>query len=478
MQFVLIIWLQGIWLPLHGYDYGDTPLWAGIFMLPLTAGFLAAGPVSGYLSDRIGSRGLATGGALLFGGSFLGLMLLPVDFSYWVFAVLIALNGIASGMFASPNSSSIMGSVPSELRGVASGMRATFQNSGTAVSIGVFFSLMIAGLASNLPHTLTTGLRQQGVPAHVAAQVGSLPPVSSLFAAQLGINPMQHLLQPSGVLARLTPAQQQALTGREFFPNLISGPFHSGLVIVFAFGAALALLAAIVSLLRGANTATPDRSPAPRDTPSPTSTPSPTGTPTPSPTGEATMALTTIDPTSALVVIDLQKGIVSAHSSPAVTAAVGQAAQLAAEFRRHGLPVVLVNVTGRAPGRTEAGRSGARAGAALPDGWADLVDELDAQPTDHLITKRRRSAFHDTGLDTLLRDLGVTQIVLAGISTSAGVESTARSASDYGYHVVLATDAMSDPDADSHRHSIERVFPKIGETATTAEVIDQVGATR
>ena len=190
------------------------------------------------------------------------------------------------------------------------------------------------------------------------------------------------------------------------------------------------------------------------------------------------MALTTIDPTSALVVIDLQKGIVSAHSSPAVTAVVGQAAQLAAEFRRHGLPVVLVNVTGRAPGRTEAGRSGARAGAALPEGWADLVDELDAQPTDHLITKRRRSAFHDTGLDTLLRDLGVTQIVLAGISTSAGVESTARSASDYGYHVVLATDAMSDPDADSHRHSIERVFPKIGETATTAEVIDQVGATR
>jgi nicotinamidase-related amidase len=188
------------------------------------------------------------------------------------------------------------------------------------------------------------------------------------------------------------------------------------------------------------------------------------------------MALTTIDPTSALVVIDLQKGIVSAHTDDAVTAAVKQAAHLAAEFRRHSLPVVLVNVTGRAPGRTEAGRSGG--GTALPAGWADLVDELDVQPTDHLITKRRRSAFHDTGLDTLLRDLGVTQIVLAGISTSAGVESTARSASDYGYHVVLATDAMTDADADSHRHSIERVFPRIGETATTAEVIDTVGATR
>lgn len=188
------------------------------------------------------------------------------------------------------------------------------------------------------------------------------------------------------------------------------------------------------------------------------------------------MTLTTIDPTSALVVIDLQKGIVSAHSDPAVTAAVKQAACLAAEFRRHGLPVVLVNVTGRAPGRTEAGRSGS--GAALPAGWADLIDELDVQPSDHLITKRRRSAFHDTGLDTLLRDLGVTQIVLAGISTSSGVESTARSASDHGYHVVLATDAMTDPDAEAHRHSIARVFPKLGETATTAEVVAKAGATR
>ena len=255
MQFVLIIWLQGIWLPLHGYDYSVTPLWAGIFMLPLTAGFLAAGPVSGTLSDRFGSRGLATGGALLFGASLLGLMLLPVSFSYWIFALLIAINGIASGMFASPNSSSIMGSVPARQRGVASGMRATFQNTGTAVSIGVFFSLMIAGLASSLPHTLSSGLQQQGVPAHVAAQVATLPPVASLFAAQLGVNPVQHLLQPSGALSALTAAQQRTLTGREFFPNLISAPFHSGLVVVFAFGAALALLAAIASALRGTGTA-------------------------------------------------------------------------------------------------------------------------------------------------------------------------------------------------------------------------------
>ncbi len=188
------------------------------------------------------------------------------------------------------------------------------------------------------------------------------------------------------------------------------------------------------------------------------------------------MAVTTIDPRPGLVVIDLQKGIVSARTDIPVTAVVKQATHLATEFRRHGLPVVLVNVTGRAPGRTEARRSGSS--TALPSGWADLIDELDVQPTDHLITKRRRSAFHDTGLDTLLRDLGVTQIVLAGISTSAGVESTARSASDYGYHVVLATDAMGDPDAEAHRHSIERVFPKLGETATTAEVIDMVEVTR
>lgn len=188
------------------------------------------------------------------------------------------------------------------------------------------------------------------------------------------------------------------------------------------------------------------------------------------------MTLTTIDPTAALVVIDLQKGTVPPGAGDPVVSAVEQATHLAGEFRRRGLPVVLVNVTGRAPGRTEAGRSGS--GAPLPSGWADLIDELDVQPTDHLITKRRRSAFHDTGLDTLLRDLGVTQVVLAGISTSAGVESTARSAFDHGYHVVLATDAMTDPDADAHRHSVERVFPKLGETATTPEIIDTIEATR
>jgi MFS family permease len=251
MQFVLIIWLQGIWLPLRGYDYSDTPLWAGVFLLPLTAGFLVSGPVSGFLSDRFGARGFSTAGALLFGGSFVGLLLLPINFSYWAFALLIALNGIASGMFAAPNASSIMSSVPASQRGVASGMRATFQNSGTALSIGAFFTLMIIGLASNLPKTLTHGLQQQGVQHAVAQHVGSLPPVSSLFSAILGADPIQNLLTPSGVLPTLPATNQKVLTGREFFPHLISGPFHHGLVLVFAAAAALAVLAALASLLRG-----------------------------------------------------------------------------------------------------------------------------------------------------------------------------------------------------------------------------------
>ena len=251
LQFMLIIWLQGIWLPLHGYNYSDTPLWCGIFLLPLTAGFLVSGPLAGTLSDRFGTRGIASAGMLVFGGSFIGLMLLPVNFPYWIFALLIAANGIGGGMFAAPNSSSIMTSVPASERGAASGMRATFQNSGTALSIGAFFSLMIAGLASHLPKALSSGLQRGGVPYHIAHHVASLPPVSSLFAALLGVNPLQHLLAPSRVLSTLPAASAQAITGREFFPHLISGPFHHGLVVVFAVAAGLAGLAALASLLRG-----------------------------------------------------------------------------------------------------------------------------------------------------------------------------------------------------------------------------------
>jgi MFS family permease len=251
LQFMLIIWLQGIWLPLHGYDFEDTPLWAGIFMLPLTLGFLIAGPLSGYLSDRFGARVFSTTGLLLVAASFIGLLVLPIDFDYAMFAALLLLNGLGQGMFSSPNTSSIMGSVPPEYRGVASGMRSTFQNSGTALSIGVFFSLMVSGLASSLPSTLSNSLQTHGVPADTAQQVASLPPVSTLFATFLGNNPIEHLLGSGSTLAHLTTAQRDTLTGHTFFPQLVSGPFHHGLTIVFTVAAGMALVSALASALRG-----------------------------------------------------------------------------------------------------------------------------------------------------------------------------------------------------------------------------------
>ena len=253
LQFMLIIWLQGVWLPLHGYAYTDTPLWAGISLLPLTAGFLVSGPISGYLSDRFGARAFATGGLLLMAASFVGLLLLPVDFSYPVFALIVFANGVGQGLFSAPNTSSIMGSVPPERRGAASGMRATFQNSGMSLSIGIFFSLMVAGLASSLPHTLSSGLQAQGVPAGVAGQVSTLPPVSTLFAAFLGQNPMGHLLAPSGVLSTLPAHNAATLTGTQFFPHLISAPLHHGLSVVFIAATAMALVAAAASALRGSS---------------------------------------------------------------------------------------------------------------------------------------------------------------------------------------------------------------------------------
>jgi MFS family permease len=251
LQFILVIWLAGIWLPLHGYDFTVTPLWAGIYMLPLTAGFLIAGPISGTLSDRYGPRLFATSGLLLAAICFVGLMLLPVDFPYPLFALLIFGNGVGSGLFASPNTSAIMSSVPAGQRGSASGMRSTFQNSGMSLSIGIFFSLMIAGVARALPQTLTSGLRAQGVPLSVATHVSHLPPVSTLFSALLGFNPVQNLLAPSGVLAKLPAHNVAVLTGRQFFPELIAAPFHQGLVIVFTAAAIMSVLGALVSLLRG-----------------------------------------------------------------------------------------------------------------------------------------------------------------------------------------------------------------------------------
>jgi MFS family permease len=250
LQFMLIIWLQGIWLPLHGYSFERTPLWAGIYMLPLTAGFLVAGPVSGWLSDRYGARPFATGGMLVAAASFALLMLLPANFGFPAFAVLLLLNGIGMGLFAAPNTTGIMNSVPARQRGVASGMRATFQNTGMVLSIGVFFSLMIVGLSASLPHTLSTGLEANGVPAATAAKIGHLPPVGSLFAAFLGYNPMRTLLG-SQAAAGVSNSQWATLTGKTFFPHLIADPFMKGLRIAFTASLVMCLIAAWASWMRG-----------------------------------------------------------------------------------------------------------------------------------------------------------------------------------------------------------------------------------
>ncbi len=250
LMFMLIIWLQGIWLPQHGYDFTDTPLWAGIYMLPLTVGMLLAGPASGYLSDRFGARPFATGGMLATAVSFLLLLLLPIDFPYPMFAAVLLLAGVAFGMFASPNRAAVMNSLPRADRGAGGGMNQTFQNSAQVISIGVFFTLMIAGLAATLPSALSQGLSAHGVGAAAAHRAGELPPVSILFAAFLGYNPIQHLVGPR-VLASIGAHNRAILTGRSFFPHLISAPFRSGLHETFLFAIAACLVAAAASALRG-----------------------------------------------------------------------------------------------------------------------------------------------------------------------------------------------------------------------------------
>jgi MFS family permease len=252
LQFMLILWLQGIWLPLHGYAYQDTPLWSGIYLLALTFGFVVFGPVSGWLSDRHGARAFASGGLLVSAVAFGGLLLIPINFSYPEFGALIFLAGAGMGLFSAPNAAAIMNSVPARQRGAASGMLATFQNSGFVLSIGIFFSLMIAGLAATLPTTLTRGLASRGVPTPIAHQIGQLPPVGSLFSAFLGYNPVHQLLAPTGELSRLPASSVSVLTGHTFFPQLISGPFHHGLVIVFSVAMGILVIAAAASAMRGA----------------------------------------------------------------------------------------------------------------------------------------------------------------------------------------------------------------------------------
>jgi MFS family permease len=251
LMFMLIIWLQGIWLPLHGYDFARTPLWAGLAILPLTAGFLAAGPISGILSDRYGARPFATSGMIGTAVCFGLLEFLPINFTYWVFALLLFITGLAMSSFGSPNRAAVMNSLPPEHRGAGSGMNTTFQNSAQVLSIGIFFTLLIVGLSSTLSENLYQGLVAHGVSSSVATRASHLPPVSTLFAALLGYNPVQHLIG-SSALAHLSGTQQATLTGRSFFPSLIAVPFRAGLHAALDFAIVASLLAAVASWTRGA----------------------------------------------------------------------------------------------------------------------------------------------------------------------------------------------------------------------------------
>jgi MFS family permease len=251
IQFMLIIWLQGIWLPQHGYSFSQTPLWAGIAMIPLTVGFLIVGPLAGWMSDRHGARLFATTGLIVSGAAFLLLETLPINFSYVWFAVLIFMFAVGMGLFFSPNQASVMNSLPPEQRGAGAGMLNTFQNSATVLSMGLFFTIVTLGLAARLPSHLYRGLVAAGVNPAAAHTVASEPPIGSLFSAFLGYNPIQELLGPTGALQHLPAKQVAYITGRSFFPHLIEEPFASGLHLAFTFAAIATLIAIIASALRG-----------------------------------------------------------------------------------------------------------------------------------------------------------------------------------------------------------------------------------
>ncbi|NDZ94147.1 MFS transporter [Streptomyces sp. SID6673] len=250
LQFILIIWLQGIWLPQHGYNFEQTPLWSAIYMIPITIGFLLTAPVSGALSDRLGTKWFTTTGMLITAGTFAALIAMPVDFSYPTFAIVLFLNGVGMGMFSSPNRAEVMNSLPADARGSGSGMMTTFQNAAMVLSIGLFFSLMISGLSAHLPATMGAGLTANGVPPVQADQIAHLPAVAVLFAAFLGYNPVEQLLGPQ--LSSLPQGNQDTLTGLDFFPHLISSPFADGLSAAFTFAIVCCVIGALASLFTGA----------------------------------------------------------------------------------------------------------------------------------------------------------------------------------------------------------------------------------
>ena len=253
VQIMLIILLQGIWLPLHGYSYSSTPFWSGVFIIPMMLGFVVMGPLSGRISDRHGARGLATLGMVITSGSFILLAGLPYNFVYWEFAVILFVMGIGGGLFASPNTVSIMNAAPPEDRGAASGMRATLQNVGQTASTAIFFTIMLAALSGTLPSALSTAAAGAGAP-QLAAAFTSIPPTSALFAAFLGYNPVKSILQ-NPMLAQqassLPASVTTNLTGLHFFPTAIAPAFMTSLQAAFYIAAALSMVAAVASALRG-----------------------------------------------------------------------------------------------------------------------------------------------------------------------------------------------------------------------------------
>jgi EmrB/QacA subfamily drug resistance transporter len=258
VMIMLVVLLQGIWLPLHGFSYEDAPFWAGIYMIPMTIGVALTGPISGWLSDKHGARTLATAGMVITGASFLAFMLLPVNFDYTAFAIILFIMGLGNGIFMSPNMASVMNSCPAENRGAASGMRSTLQNVGQTISQAIFFSIIIIALNASLPSALSSAVAGTGASPQVAAAFGQVPASSALFAAFLGYNPIDTILQAMGSLSSgLSATTLGVLQEPAFFPNAISGPFMSALMIAFAFAAALCFAAAVCSALRGSKNAQP-----------------------------------------------------------------------------------------------------------------------------------------------------------------------------------------------------------------------------
>jgi len=252
VMIVLIILLQGIWLPLHGYSFESTPFWAGVYMLPLTIGFVVMGPLSGIISDKYGARWISTLGMVLEGISFLILAVLPYNFDYLPFAIALLIMGIGNGMFSSPNAAAIMNSVPPGDRGVSSGMMSTLMNSGFVLSMGMFFTIIVVGLTNAFPAALTSSLAAANA-SQLAPALSSIPPTGALFAAFLGYNPVQAILAglSPAILATVAPVTIALLTGSTWFPTMLAGAFMPSVALSFYIGAGISFVAALLCAMRG-----------------------------------------------------------------------------------------------------------------------------------------------------------------------------------------------------------------------------------